>query len=514
MAWLLAALAMAFVGLANCGLAFVFPLEIEAREGTSWLHVMALEAKVSLYDHSQVAFLNMNHGPLDPILKYAIHALLPFLQPAMVTRVFVLLLPFGLFAAFVVATKRRWLAAFAAAGALYLFLLGLVPFHFLIGRSDPAALFFLALMLAVLETSGRRNRGAADRFRGEFLGAGVLGGAVFLINWRYLPYAVAGGLWILAEAAAGEARLRQRAARALGWSGIFALGWLMLFGGVLLTVFHGDFALYRAHFFGFFLPDRDSLLWLADTPWFEFPVELFDAHRLFHLLLLLAAGLILAWPRDGRRRTSFLAWWLPALAALWLVTNYSYTLNRAGGGFYYFAPFYLFAGFILLRGLPWDRLQPPGLALGALALVLASLPWAALWRQAAVMRENLGPAQAFVRQVRNLSGATGVSSEDLYFFETRYHGEVVDMGDIVYQDFTAGSYGGLFRDNAIVRRYFARLQAAPPRYVLRGNDVRVVSPVLDELIGKFYQPVLSAPSHLWANGGSGAVLYQLRSTLR
>ena len=58
-----------------------------------------MRAGVSIYDHGQVAFVNMNHGPLDPLLKYGIATVLPFLTPAMVTRFFVVALPLGLWLA-------------------------------------------------------------------------------------------------------------------------------------------------------------------------------------------------------------------------------------------------------------------------------------------------------------------------------------------------------------------------------------------------------------------------------
>src|SRR5215471_1931195 len=49
--------------------AFAFPLELEVREGTSWLHALAKRAGVDIYDSRRVAFVNMIHGPVDPLLK-------------------------------------------------------------------------------------------------------------------------------------------------------------------------------------------------------------------------------------------------------------------------------------------------------------------------------------------------------------------------------------------------------------------------------------------------------------
>ena len=57
------------LGLAHTLGGFLYPLEMETREGTVWLHVLAMKTGINLYDHSKVAFVNMNHGPLEPILK-------------------------------------------------------------------------------------------------------------------------------------------------------------------------------------------------------------------------------------------------------------------------------------------------------------------------------------------------------------------------------------------------------------------------------------------------------------
>ncbi|HXU01404.1 MAG TPA: hypothetical protein VN903_10445, partial [Polyangia bacterium] len=41
-------------------LAFTSPAEIEVREGSVWLHVLAKRAGVDIYESTQVAFVNMN----------------------------------------------------------------------------------------------------------------------------------------------------------------------------------------------------------------------------------------------------------------------------------------------------------------------------------------------------------------------------------------------------------------------------------------------------------------------
>src|SRR5919197_3120084 len=80
--------------LSASAIVFFYPLEVETRESTVWLYVLALRQGISIYDHSRVAFVNMNHGPFDPLFKLLITLLCPFLEPWHIVRFAVFLLPF------------------------------------------------------------------------------------------------------------------------------------------------------------------------------------------------------------------------------------------------------------------------------------------------------------------------------------------------------------------------------------------------------------------------------------
>ena len=69
-------------------------VELEIREGTNWLLVLAKRAGVDIYDSRRVAFLNMNHGPMDLVFKTWISSLFPRLAGHAVVRIFVLAAPF------------------------------------------------------------------------------------------------------------------------------------------------------------------------------------------------------------------------------------------------------------------------------------------------------------------------------------------------------------------------------------------------------------------------------------
>ena len=74
--------------------ALMVPLELEIREGSTWILVPAKRAGVDLYNTSRVAFVNMNHGPMDAVLKGWIATHFTSLAGHGVLRMFVFLMPF------------------------------------------------------------------------------------------------------------------------------------------------------------------------------------------------------------------------------------------------------------------------------------------------------------------------------------------------------------------------------------------------------------------------------------
>ncbi|HWA27686.1 MAG TPA: hypothetical protein VG734_18665 [Lacunisphaera sp.] len=492
-----------FVALANCGQAFFFPLELELREGTGWLYVLAGRAGISIYDHGQVAFLNMNHGPLDPLLKHLLATVLPFLSAAMVTRFFVLLLPLGLWLALVRACRQRKGAALLWGLGLYLFLLGLQPPNFLVGRSDPTALFLLALLLWTAGSSLHEVTGSPRR---RLLGAGLtglIGALVLLTNWRFAPAvgAVIGAFALerLLAAAPGA----RWPAFGLHVAGIVAVGGAT-FLAILLMVFHGDWTLYYRHFFGFF--SADSGWGALRTGDFQLlPPALVGAHWPIHLLALGCAALGVAFPSAQAPRRVQLWAWLPLLGLLWLTCCAAYFLNRSGGGLWYFGAFYVLLAFHLARAVGWDQPALRGLRELVLLALFCALPWRATWQQAEQLTDSFAPAQAFLHATRELAGGARIHSEDYYFFKDRYEGEVIDMGDVLFKVSATGYYGPEL--TATTQRYFARLRSEPPRFVISGGSI---SPVLAELLAQRYRPVLRIPPAAAQYAGPAQTFYQLQ----
>ncbi len=491
---LLGAAALAALGWATAFEAWTFPLELEFREGTVWLHVLAERAGVSIYDHARVAFVNQNHGPLDPWLKEAVAAALPFLTPAMVTRCFVVLLPAALWLAFWRGAALRPAAALAWAGGLHLFLLGLQPPHFLLGRSDPTALALLAAMIACAAGARSWWRHAAT---------GALGALVLLANWRYFPAVGAIALGFALEPWIAIAP-GQRGRALLAAGGALALGFIVPPALVLALQFHGDLDLYWRHFFGFFSAASG---WGATAAGkFElWPAALFAGHWLLHVGALAGVALALAFPAERVPRAAQAWVWLPLLALLWLATSVAYHLNHGGGGLHYFAPFWLLLAIHLARAIDWTRVPWWPARWAWAALLIAGLPWAGVARQRAVLASSAEQAQAFLAVCRERAGGAPIYSEDLHLHRDRYRGEAIDMGDEVDALSRSRYLGAAF--TATAERAFAALERDPPRWVVTGG---YGSPALQALLARDYAPVLRVP-YQEPYAGPPQTLYQLKA---
>ena len=63
-----------------------YPIELEVRESTLWMHILTMKAGINIYDSNFVAFANQAHGPFDPMIKLFISWIFPFLEPWQVSR--------------------------------------------------------------------------------------------------------------------------------------------------------------------------------------------------------------------------------------------------------------------------------------------------------------------------------------------------------------------------------------------------------------------------------------------
>ena len=508
-------------------LAFTDPLEIEIREGSVWLQVLAKRAGVDIYDTTRVAFVNMNHGPLDPILKAWISRGAPVLPGHMVTRAFVLLTPVFLLATAYVITRGHLAAALLAAGTLFLVLAHMSTLMF-VGRSDATAVCLLALCGALthrLLVSRHRNW-SSRRYIATQLALGAASAAVFLTSWRFAPVIAALQVAVLSTQLADPnldprpttrlllkvsmllARVGTAAKHLVISSALFVAGFAAVWLPVFLLELHGDFRSYYRHFFGFFL-GASGWGTFAGSAFHLVPSELLK-DRLASLLFL--GGLIVWGLFRLRKEPGELIAWLVMLSANWFAVAYGYFKNQGGGGLHYFFEFFALAWIFIVHA--FSRRRRWG-ALAQLALVCAvglTLPVRDLVAQRALLVETRTQARVFRQYVADMTQGAPVFGEETHLFKSTYRGELVDTGDTDAAVARSGYFGEAF--TRTYGRYTAQLTASPPKFIIGGllapsAPYRIMSSELQNLLTTRYKLRVMAKRTAFATDGSQALFERI-----
>ncbi len=499
-------------------LAFTSPLELEMREGSVWIHVLAKRAGVDIYDTARVAFVNMNHGPLDPILKAWVSRCVPALPGHMVTRTFVLLMPIFLFAAAYEISRRDLAVALLAAGTLFLFVCQMSVLM-LVGRSDPTAICLLAVCGALahqLIVTSQTNWSQRS-YVVKQLGLGTASAAVFLTSSRYLPVAAALQFVVLAARLADSAVDREPTTRPLPArlgaalrdllisTGLYVAGFAVVWVSMLLCEFHGDLQSYYRHFFGFFSV-KSGWGTFQGASFRVVPSELVETRR-DGLLLFLA--LVLAGLYRLRRQPGQLVAWLVMLSAIWISVAYGYFKNRGGGGLHYFVEFFAFAWIFVLHAFCRRDRGGALTQLLLLAIVALALPWKGLVAQQETLRDLRTRGRTFRRQVAAVTRGQRVFGEETHLFKTAYDNEVIDTGDAAAVIAGSGYFGPAF--GRTYQAYAQSLLSNPPKFVMVGlldeiNFSGITTPTLRDVLRQRYSIRLIARGISLYNGSSQALL--------
>jgi hypothetical protein len=485
------------------GIAFIYPLEIETRESTVWLHVLALKHGVNIYDHTQVAFVNTNHGPFDPLFKFLIATLFPFLESWQVARFSVFVLPYVfLWAAWKLLAKsspRSFLSAAYLGSIGYLFLIVSAKDFIFVGRSDATAAV-LVLALTYLSVSFAPTRSWMSVLHGFIWGSvGIL---LILTNWRMLPVVFAlfiFSLWML--------RYKYQVAfRATGlYLASCACASVAIFSFLLYQSFDFDLSLYYKHFFGIYSKASGhghSTYSHASAIWFLSsllkPTAPPDSLKGGPALLALVVYLLV----PGKTSVQNQAWFLLG-CFVFTACTVAYYLNYWGGGQWYYIPFLIILWFFLCANytaMPISRLASVGVVIISFLVVnVRTVVEPSLWRAA-----TFSQAYDFMRELRSLQTKHTLLSEDTFFFRTSYQGELIDMGDMVSRIRKRGSYYG-DEFNRTVDRHFERIRKDPPDYIVTGFTE---SPELRSFAEENYLLVARGPGNFTANGLGESRLFQ------
>lgn len=502
-------------------LSFLYPMELEIRESTVWLHVLALKAGINIYDHNQVAFINMNHGPMDPIVKTAIYSILPFLESWQLIRIFVLLLPWILLAI------NYWLLRNQTADPLKKsILISALAYGFLfvvmkpiLGRSDPTAATWIILLSGlVLMYQGKKS------FLNGFL-TGICGAAVFFTNWRLIPIITVISTWPLCNYTLAKKISKKEL---IQYFLAFIGGGLFIFLLIIHFCFNWDIVKYYKHFFGFF---TFASGWGIISPGFHIRyiirnligtyTTLARSHAtllsVFMVLILISIEVLKICRRKTKFQLSYPLWRLGSLLVIFCSDLFGLFMNFLGGGSNYLMSTCILLWFLYLDSyirfqdagfsLRWSFLQKAlsnssklkndesfrsiltGLIF--LCIMIGSCQFVSL---PLLFMKYQQKSAFFMNTLRELNIENQVVSESLHLYKNRYHSELIDMGDSCYKVSKTGYYGTDFTDT--VNRYYQNLNSLPPKYILFAYTD---GPIIKELISAKYKKLFVGPTFPQSN---------------
>lgn len=457
------------VGLAACGqllrltlAAWMFPMELEVREGYTWLYVLAMKAGVSIYDHSQVAMTGQVYGPIDPIVKYILSLIFPFIASQGIVRFFVPIVPLALIATFLKLWQHhgfwRWPLALLSGSAVFVGLINLLPFNHLAGRPEVLATVIMATQAALTISLLSTSNPPAWIVRIYAL----LPVLAFFTNTRHLP--AVGAMWSLVMA--------QRLQLAWKKGFIFLVYALCASAGVLtllvFTQFGGDLALFDTHFYRALYQSKSGAVAYNTSTFQLFPDLLMQTwSRIIPVFLpvILSAFAILILPV---RRLSLVVRWtgLVMVVLTYVATDTIYQLNINGGNIHYFSPYVFLAWWFLLLVL--SEIESPYAPAGLTLALVAYLALVPIWNQTQAHVRQFAhfqkPASDFRSVLSDLYQRDELMSEGLQLFKDALRGSITESASYARMSWNDHFYSEAFYQT--VQKFFDQIQSGRYRYFL------------------------------------------------
>lgn len=437
-----------------------YPIELEWREGSIWLHALAQSYGINIFANDQIAYANANHGIFDHIIKGALAGAFRFLEPQYILRVFVVLFPAVSVLAVFVHSRRHLPATAALISALGLSCAMLVALHDLghwntfIGRSDSTAFTLVAIVYLCYSTHLLTVRARLLRHISYFAIALVLS-----TNWKIYPVALM--IPVILEQRHDTLRIRELIRIYLLILG-YSLATCVLF---IVVWFHADASEYYRYFFGFF--SVRSPLPPSSAP-FEAMIHYARTPAIISLILLsVVPALVETWRHFFKQSDN----WpriLAAIAVLFslLILITALKMNFWAGGYWYLSP----QAIVLVVYYNTRYKLGPGAASAILVLGLGILSQS---NNLPLMRwyysglgETLPAARKYTEELLLLDRAFGVYSEEAHLFKRSRPLPPIDMGDVV-ETFAKANYHGS-RFTAIFSEQRYRITSHEPVLVFVG----------------------------------------------
>tara|TARA_B110000977_G_scaffold29967_1_gene39132 strand:- start:4715 stop:6244 length:1530 start_codon:yes stop_codon:yes gene_type:complete len=413
-----------------------YPIELEVRESTLWLHVLTLKSNVGLYDSSFVAYANHAHGPFDPIFKYFISNIFSFLEPWQISRSSNLFFFISIYLTFFTILKKY---KFPINSILFFaslfFSLILIFTKGYQGRADITALFLLiALIFVVINFS---LNSTIFRIFNPLLVA-----LVILTNWRFLPIVFSISLFFLLE----DFVKKKYSIRKINVKKIVEYLFILTLVPIAILHLQFDFELkkYYDYFFNFFyFESHFSSTYIKGGLTSLLKVEK------FFVLILFCVTIFYYFVIKGLLKRNVFPFYLTFFGII-LITIFQFLYNYNGGGIYYFTPVVLITFFLFFHTLKnflfYNSILQKNKKIKYLLISLIFLIVINAGKFSAIasfkMITTYNNAQDLHLELSRLNQHETLS-ESMHFQKKMFTGEKIDIGDLM--SYRSSQVGGEYQ---------------------------------------------------------------------
>jgi len=469
---------------------FFFPIELEVRESTLWLHILTIKEGINIYNPSIVAYANQAHGPIDPIFKLITHKLFFFLEPWQVSRLNNLLFFISIFIINYLTLKKNNLLfiGFISISIYSLIFLFTKSFQ---GRADVTAMLLISWLCFFC-----CNQNIYKKLI-KILFIAFMFSVIIMTNWRFLPLCMA--VVYFPVLYVNEFKDIFKFKRL-----IFSLSFICLslipFLIILYSLFDFDIKKYFDYFIGFFYFERA----FSTNHFFVGLKNLLRIEKLYLLMILFGAYLL---KNIYETNTHSFKIFLKILMSflVFFVSLISYLYNYTGGGIYYFTPVILFFWYLILfdysnKKFEFNQNKYISFLIIFFSVILISMSLKNSIRSSIGLYANYHKAielHDYLSEITNSNSR--VLSESLHFHKKKYTGEKIDIGDLI--SYRSSQVGGNY--NETYKSYLKSLSNSQYEYIVHNFTG---SHYINELINNKEYEIIKTFSDNYSNIGDVLIL--------
>lgn len=407
-----------------------FPIELEVRESTLWLHILTIKEGINIYDQNIVAYANQAHGPIDPLFKFIIHKTLFFLEPWQVSRLNNILFFFSIFLInYQILNKKNDLKIILFISVTIYSLIFLFTKTFQ-GRADVTAMLLISYLsfLCVDKNFYKNNV--------KLILVSFLFSIIFMTNWRFLPLCLAISFFpIFCSDNLKDIFSKKKILILLKYF-IFASIPLLL---LLVIFFNFDTKKYFDYFIGFFYFES----FFTYDHYLKGFYQLIRVEKIYFLIILTSIYLIKFYKKNDLIFHYVIKILISLLVFLSCLISFLY--NYVGGGIYYFTPVIFFLWYLILfeyknNNLDFSLKNKINIYIILISIIIILSATKNSVRSYFSLNSGYSDALELHKYLKSLnSKSKSVLSESLHFHKEKYSGEKIDIGDLIsYRAFQVG----------------------------------------------------------------------------